>query len=147
MEILARLGYIFAGTRAFGEGDSFIAAGLGAIFGWKYILWILAYAVIIQVLLTLPLFFKKLANQKDYVTIFTSLIFFGGAICIKILNLKGLMPNENYWVLAGVIILAILGIYTCKRILKGLRSNQDFTYLPFGPALIGGAIIFTLIQM
>ena len=31
MEIVARLGYLIAGSRAFGEGDSYIAAGLGTV--------------------------------------------------------------------------------------------------------------------
>ena len=60
MEIFARFGYLVAGTRAFGEGDTYIAAGLGAIFGWKYLLTVLAYGFIIQIALTIPVFIKKL---------------------------------------------------------------------------------------
>ena len=48
MEILARLGYLVAGTRAFGEGDTLIAAGLGAVFGWLQLLFVLILSVVIQ---------------------------------------------------------------------------------------------------
>ena len=60
MEIAARIGYLVAGTRAFGEGDTYIAAGLGAVFGLMDVLVILALSVAIQLLsvsythLTLP---------------------------------------------------------------------------------------------
>ena len=58
MEVIARLGYLVAGDRAFGEGDSFIVAGLGAIFGWRMILPILILAVIAQIFITLPIYIK-----------------------------------------------------------------------------------------
>ena len=38
LEIIARCGYFFVNHRIFGEGDSLIALGLGAIFGLKMLL-------------------------------------------------------------------------------------------------------------
>lgn len=58
LEICARAGYLVAGTRAFGEGDTFIAAGLGALFGWRTLLVVLALSVLIQVVLFLPILLK-----------------------------------------------------------------------------------------
>lgn len=74
MEALARLGLLFAGTRAFGEGDSYIAAGLGAVFGgllggtghyptflpiFQVLVAILVLSGVIQIIATLPIFIKN----------------------------------------------------------------------------------------
>ena len=75
LEICARAGYLVAGTRAFGEGDTFIAAGLGALFGWRTLLVVLALAVLIQVVIFLPIFVKSLIKNKDWKTLVSFSIF------------------------------------------------------------------------
>ena len=65
-EILARMGYIFAGTRAFGEGDTLIAMGIGAFFGWKPLIAIILISVIIQALMTIPILLNKSIKNKNY---------------------------------------------------------------------------------
>lgn len=78
MEAISRLGLVLVGTRAFGEGDSYIAAGLGAVFGaylgasplytnflpiFNSLVAILVLSGIIQIIFTLPIFYKKI-NSK-----------------------------------------------------------------------------------
>jgi len=143
MEAAARLGYLVAGTRAFGEGDTFIAAALGAVFGWRALLVILALSLIIQVIFTLPVFIKKLVIKKDYKTLATSGTFFvytaGFALFAQKLG-TGLLY------MAGAAGLAFLGIYLCKLILSGLKDNpDDLTYLPFGPAMAISALIMLIL--
>jgi len=138
MEALARFGYLIAGTRAFGEGDTFIAAGLGAVFGLKYLITVLAYSLIIQVVLTIPVFFKKLYCQKDYQTLAAFIAFFAFAFGIKALDNYELLNNLLVFGVL-ILILCVLGFYTCKRILQGLKNPENITYLPFGPAMIAGA--------
>ena len=75
MEIAARIGYLIAGQRAFGEGDTYIAAGLGAVMGWQNIILILILSVILQILFTFPLFIKNQIKQKHYSTVFSLLLF------------------------------------------------------------------------
>lgn len=134
MEAFARSGYLLAGTRAFGEGDSYIAAALGAIFGWKYLITVLLYSFIIQVVLTIPVFVKKLFVNKDYKTIITFLIFGFWVWLIKIFQ-------YNYIIfLILTLFLCAIGLYLCVRILRGIKDNQEnMTYLPFGPAMVLGA--------
>lgn len=141
MELFARFGYLVAGTRAFGEGDSFIAAGLGAIFGWKYLMTVLLYAFIIQIVLTIPIFLKKLYTNKDYKTLGSFLAFFFVLLVIKGLDYAMLLTNfVIYMILA--LILAGLGFYVCKRVLSGIRENKEsMTMLPFGPAMVAGGFI------
>lgn len=144
MEALARFGYLVAGTRAFGEGDTYIAAALGAIFGWKYLISILILSFIVQMVLTIPVFFKKLICQKDYKTLFSFILFFFVALVFKWFN--SVTSNMVVFLLL-LILLTGVGFYSCRRILGGLKgkdgkaNEQNMTYLPFGPAMIVGALM------
>lgn len=139
MEALARLGYLFAGTRAFGEGDSYIAAGLGAILGWKYLLYALFYSILIQAVFAIPVLIKKLYSKHDNKSLIIISLF------IVSIFLTKLAQNNAYLYLASVLSLIIFGIWTCARILKGLKNNdtqeENLTYLPFGPAMIFAALL------
>ncbi len=144
MEIFARFGYLVAGTRAFGEGDTYIAAGLGAIFGWKYLLTVLAYGFIIQIALTIPVFIKKLFKNKDYKTLVSFFVFFLLIIGIKLLDYADMYNNVIVFTLL-TLLLCVVGFYVCKRILGGLKEPQNMTYLPFGPAMVLGGLIMMFI--
>lgn len=145
METLARFGYLVAGTRAFGEGDSYIAAGLGAIFGYKYLLIALFYSFVVQIVLTIPIFLKKLYCNKDYKTLASFGLFFILIIGFKILDKLYLLSNMIVFGLF-VLLLSAVGLYTCKRIIGGLKDQENLTYLPFGPAMVvGGFFVMFLL--
>lgn len=135
MEIAARLGYPIAGNRAFGEGDTYIAAGIGALFGWRGVLLILAVSVGVQVLLTLPVFFKKLYDKKEFKTLVSLALFLIIAIIYGTAQYFGLSDNIIIY-LAAAILLAATGLYACKQIITGLKNPEEQTYLPFGPAMV-----------
>lgn len=140
MEIFARFGYLVAGTRAFGEGDTYIAAGLGAVFGWKYLIVVLIYGFIIQIILTIPVFVKKLYVNKDYRTLISFFAFSLLVILIKWLDYNNMFNNIAVFGLLTLLLCGV-GIYVCKRILGGLKKQENMTYLPFGPALVLGGLI------
>ena len=141
MELLARSGYLFAGTRAFGEGDTYIAAGIGAVFGWEKLIAALILSIIIQLIITLPIFFKKLFKNKDYAAILSLSGFFLYAVIFLILQNKGILSNGVVYSICAII-LAAIGIYACVRIIKDLKENKDnMTYLPFGPAMAIAALL------
>lgn len=144
MEGLARFGYLVAGTRAFGEGDSYIAAGLGAVFGFKYLITILIYSLIIQIIFTIPVYFKKLFLNKDFKTIAALSVFFALAIIFKVMS-NTYIFNNTLILLTFLILLCAFGIYACKRILGGIKNQENVTYLPFGPAMVISALIVILI--
>ena len=143
LEICARAGYLVAGTRAFGEGDTFIAAGLGALFGWRTLLVVLALSVLIQVVLFLPIFVKGLIQNKDFKTLISFVLFFAYAITFYSLQHFRIITPENIIIYTiGALILAALGITSCIFIFKGLREKpENRTYLPFGPAMVAAAFI------
>ena len=143
LEICARAGYLVAGTRAFGEGDTFIAAGLGALFGWRTLLVVLALSVLIQVVLFLPIFVKGLIQNKDFKTLISFVLFCAYAITFYSLQHFRIITPENIIIYTiGALILAALGITSCIFIFKGLREKpENRTYLPFGPAMVAAAFI------
>ncbi len=144
LEALARLGYLFAGTRAFGEGDSFIAAGLGAVFGWKMLLVILVLSVIFQIIITLPVFIKKEIDNKNWMTIIAVAAFavYTGAF-IMAQKFGWLSSTVAYY--ASAIVLAVIGILACREILIGIKQPDNRTYLPFGPAMILAGFVLLLL--
>ena len=145
MEAFARFGYLVAGTRAFGEGDTYIAAGLGAIFGLQYLITILIYSFIIQIFLTIPVFVKKIYENKDFKTLSSFLVFFLLIIIIKYMDYTSIARNMLIFGLL-TLLLCVVGIYLCKRILGGLKEKNTPTYLPFGPAMVVAALILIFIN-
>ena len=149
LEIFARAGYLIAGTRAFGEGDTFIAAGLGAMFGWQALLFVLAISVIVQVVLFLPIFIRDLVKNEDWKTLISFITFCMFAIIFYSLQHFRIITVENVLIFSiGAIILAVLGIVACMFIFKGLRENpENRTYLPFGPAMVIAAFFAMLFMV
>ena len=135
MEVVSRIGYLIAGSRAFGEGDSFIAAGLGAVFGWRILLTILVLSVIIQVVITLPVFIKKEIEQKNWMTIISLGAFILYTAAFFMAQQFGWLSNTTAYI-ASAVVLAVLGLLTCREILAGVKEPSNRTYLPFGPAMI-----------
>ena len=163
MELVARAGIPLVGARIFGEGDSYIAAGLGTVFGGLLatvepshnplpavvvILGILALSCVIQMVITLPIFMHKLAKQKNWVTfgsICAFIIYTAGYLTAQ--HLKWLDHSVAYW--ASTIVLVALGLFVCREILSGIKNKvSEGLYLPFGPAMvIAGLLMFFLLKI
>ena len=145
MEIVARIGYLIAGQRAFGEGDSYIAAGLGAVFGWKSVLTILVLSVIIQIVMTLPLFLVKLYSNKKWNTLAALVCFFGFTVGYCVLKLNTDIFSNNVFLYLSMIILTGLGIWACISVISGLKDRDNLTYLPFGPAMAIAGLLMLIV--
>ncbi|MBQ8475779.1 prepilin peptidase [bacterium] len=148
-EILARAGYLIANYRIFGEGDSLIALGLGAIFGIKNFLIIAMLSIIIQSLSAIPVLIKNSFNGGNkrlgfsYLIVLISLIFVFGV------NYFNLIKN-NLTYLGVIILITTALLWSMKNILNSVKNKkeldyneakQKFSLLPFGPAMIIAAII------
>lgn len=160
MEAFARLGLVLIGTRAFGEGDSYIAAGIGAVLGglmgssslydsflpiFQALLVILVLSAVIQIVLTFPVFIKRLVNNKNWLTlsaISVFIVYSAGYIYAQ--NVGWFNNNIAYW--SSTIVLLLLGIMTCREILLGIKEHRTSgMYLPFGPAMVIAAFIALVI--
>lgn len=144
MELFASLGYVFVKSRAFGVGDTFIAGGLGAIFGWYPLLFVLLLSLIVQALITLPLYIKKLYKGKDYRTIISLALFL---IIITGYKLISMVKDINVMLLYAVTILVVIsGLYCVRQITHNIKSATDAIILPFGPAMFISAGIFLFLN-
>ena len=120
MEIAARIGNLIAGERAFGEGDTYIAAGLGAALGWQNIILVIILSIILQVLLTVAYLF---------------------------IQHKTTLFNNDLILYSAILAEVLLAAVTCINIIKGLKNKDELTYLPFGPALAFAGIIVLLVNV
>lgn len=134
MEIIARLGFLFVKKRAFGEGDTFIAAGIGTLVGAKFFLLVLALSVLSQVLFILPSFLKKMWNNNEHKLVIALISFVVITLSYKILDYN--LKLNLFVQLAFVAVILIFGIYSCLKLTKITKASTELSYLPFGPSLL-----------
>ncbi|HIS88206.1 TPA: prepilin peptidase [Candidatus Avigastranaerophilus faecigallinarum] len=125
--------YVNKNKRAFGEGDTYLAAAAGALLGWKYFLVAVAFAIIIQAVCILPQFLFGLYKKEEYklLTSLTSFI----VLAIMYWILSNLITLPLLVVFAFVIALIFFAIDSITR-LKKTVNEQGFVAIPFGPALL-----------
>lgn len=133
------IGYLISKKQVIGWGDFYIAAALGAVFGWKYLLMVLLISFITQAILILPMFLWNLYKKQDYVTFYSFLGFIALSVAVYILNTFTMCY-------LGMLFVIFLGVYLVRRILKNLKNAQECFTAPFGPAmLIATVLVFVLI--
>ena len=148
MEIVARIGYLIAGQKAFGEGDSFIAAGLGAVFGWVNVILIIVLAVLMQAIVILPIFLKNQFKAKHFDTIISFAAVMLLLLIFKILDVKTEILSNFVVSIIAILIILTAAIIAIFNILKRIKSEEDnFTVLPFGPALSFAGLLLLLFNI
>ena len=142
MTLLAKLGYLLAKKQSIGEGDTYIAAGIGAFVGAKGIVLTIIFAAFMQVLWALPLLVYKYWKNQKYSEILTMFVFgviFAG-YCYFMTSDYNVLKSDILF-LIFFIILVVYAVMVCKDLLKSVQLPGDGIYLPFGPALFIGALI------
>jgi len=149
-EIIARLGYLFTSYRAFGEGDSYIALGLGAIFGIKNFIILVFLSFLISSSFAIPFLIKKAYNEKNIKLFFSYLITLFSIILLFIAFYINLINNNYYLYLifsitvSAFIFWALFNIYASfknKYVKDFDEAKNVFNIIPFGPSLILSATI------
>lgn len=147
-ETIARIGKFFCGCRAFGEGDSLIALGLGAIFGWKNLLVIIALSMLIQCLSAIPILSYKAFKENKTELAFSYIFVFVLMTALFLINQFNLIKDELSYFLVVISIVAIL-LWALKNVINEIRAKKSddtktqeekFNLMPFGPALIFSAL-------
>ncbi|MGN0015392.1 MAG: prepilin peptidase [Candidatus Gastranaerophilaceae bacterium] len=133
MELLSGAGWLLVKKRAFGTGDSYIAAAMGALLGVKMFFVALIVAVILQVICVIPSFIRKLYKEKEYRVLITAAIF---VVLFIFYNLPLLNTFGDVFRYIFVILLTLTGLYLCKLILSIKTLKENPTYWPFGPSLL-----------
>ena len=130
--------YVKKNKRAFGEGDTYLAAGVGALLGWKYCLVAIILAIIVQAVCILPQFFINLYKKEEYRLLFSLSAFVVIAVLYWVLSNMITLPV--YLVFGLIIALIFFAIDSISR-LKKTVNEQGFVAIPFGPALLASAFI------
>lgn len=134
-EFFSRVGKLLIGEYAFGTGDTFLGAALGAWFGWKLMIVILILSFLSQLVIGVPFIVHNMYKDKDYKSLWAmvglsiSLIFtWLGRYFIRLGNL-------NLALGLTLLSFAIAG-WAIFVILKRSKERQSYTFLPFGPSLV-----------
>lgn len=125
--------YVKQNRRAFGEGDTYLAAGVGAFLGVKYFILVLACAVILQALCILPKFLINLYNEKQ-IRLLVSISAFT-VLAVLYFIISAFIELNLFIVLGFIVVLVFFAIDAITR-LKKTVNNQGFKAVPFGPALL-----------
>lgn len=144
MELLAFAGKLLVGKRGFGEGDSFILGALGAVFGVKAVPQILILGVVVQILIILPMFLKKLFLNKEYKLLAALGGFALSVGLFKMLEIFNLLGNLIVFLLAFCL-MVFFAFYACRKLIKSAKNGDGLTYVPFGPPLIIAALVLMFI--
>ncbi len=125
--------YIKKNKRAFGEGDTYLAAASGALLGWQYMLLAMFLSIILQAVCVLPQFIIGLCRQKHYRLVFSLSAFIVIAALYWIIS--NVAELNFYAAIAFVVVLMYFAIDSINR-LKQTVNQQGFSAIPFGPALL-----------
>lgn len=138
-EVVSRSAKLFLGERAFGEGDTDIAMGIGAFLGWKSLIPVIVLSFIVQVIVGVPIMIFQSIKEKDYKSLGA---YMGLIIALAIPMISNQLGFSSNYIVAilTLIITMIIALISGFYIISSAKEKQSYTFLPFGPALILGAI-------
>lgn len=153
MELLRRCSNFIVKKEAFGDGDSYIFAGIcgivTAMFGANDFLYlcltvfILAFlSIILSVIISLPLYLKNIIANKNWSLLSILSAFVICASGYFYISGSDLFSNTFIYI-AFTLLLLVLGIILCFKIIKSIQNkNQDnLMQIPFGPYLCLSGLI------
>ncbi len=144
-EFFSRLGYLLSGEYAFGGGDTILGAAFGAWFGWKAVILILLLSLIIQMIIGIPVIIYNFVKTREYASLFAM----GGLILALLMSVSGRILNYSggYLISIVLIILAlIIGGISVFVIFSRMRKSRNYTFLPFGPAMVIAALAVMFLE-
>lgn len=139
-EIFSRIGLLLVGEYAFGAGDSLLGAALGAWFGWKLMIVILALSFLSQLVVGLPIISYNMYKSKDHQSLWAVGALFV-AVGLTFLGRYYTAAGETFIALGVILLSFVVAGVSIFIILKNTRERQSHTFLPFGPALVIGGFL------
>lgn len=124
----------------FGEGDAYILGALGAFWGITNAIVILILSIFVWGGMAIPVFMLKWFKEKNY-KIFASMLLFIVATTLFLLgeHFGAFESNLFHWF--AYILVASIGLYSCKLVIDSIKTGTKLTVIPYGPALIFGAFV------
>lgn len=141
LELAARSGYLFAKQRAFGEGDTYIAAGIGAFLGVKAVIISIILSVIIQALWAFPILIIKYFKNKKYSEIISLIVLSMLIVGFYLIENLNVFNQLFFAYIAYIILIFTYAFKVCLEVLNSIDLDGGPIVMPFGPALFMGATI------
>jgi leader peptidase (prepilin peptidase) / N-methyltransferase len=132
------LSLIFFGTEGFGHGDTHLMMGAGAFLGWPLTVLALVLGFIAQTIPAVPMLVIQWIRNKQYVSLISGAVALVGGTAPLLLMNAGLPLQVRTTVSLLCMLMSVVALIV---FLRQVKSSQNFTYLPLGPALVIGILI------
>lgn len=130
LNLISRL---LVGTIGFGEGDVRMLMGIGAFFGWPWMLWVFITGFLIQAALGIPYMLWQWWRQRAFRVIGLTT---GGFMCAFVpYTLQWIWPDTTMMLLTALLFGGCAMLFAMKGLRAAKALPNGLTYLPFGPAL------------
>lgn len=159
IEVLRRGANFLLKTECFGDGDSYIAAGIGSVIGGLYgisplvsnflqILYVLILIFILSAVIPAIILFPKyifgLVRSKNTFELGCIITFIIYTVAYFFAREYGWLAN-NIALYTSTIVLVLLGLMLCGEILRGIKNKpQKCSTIPYGPSLVISAFLVIL---
>ncbi len=144
-EGISRVVNLFLAGRAFGEGDTIIAMGIGAFFGWKNLCIVIVMSFILQVMVFIIPMFRGMIKDKKYKKISALLL---ALVCIILAASSNYLTVIYSTLWGAILFLTFLfsSVIWFARVMWDDMKNKTeeelmATAVPFGPALVISTVI------
>jgi leader peptidase (prepilin peptidase) / N-methyltransferase len=127
-------------TDGFGHGDTQLMMGVGAFLGVEYTALALMLGFVIQTIWAIPLLVLQWLKDKQYASLGSG----AGAFTFAVLPFGVMHDPGMEWVL-WTCTAAALGCLVL--FLRQIRQQENYTYVPLGPALVAGSIISLFLRL
>ena len=128
----------------FGEGDAYILGALGAFFGIVNAIVILILSIFIWGGFSVPAFMYRWFKNKDYKLLCSIVLFIIAAVLFwfgEVFNV--FTSNLFHWF--AFLLVAAIGLNTCRLIINSVKHGAKTTVIPYGPALIFAAFLIIFV--
>lgn len=129
-------------TEGFGHGDTHLMMGVGAFVGWQVTILVLVLGFLLQLIPAVPILVYQWIKDKRWSSLISGTVAVVSGLFPLVTSVyPQLVGNDQRIVSAihiGCIVISLVALFV---FLKNVKSNQSFTYLPLGPALVIGAIV------
>lgn len=132
------LSNLFFGTDGFGHGDTHLMMGAGAFLGWPLTVLALLLGFVAQTIPAVPMLVIGWMKNKQYVSLISGgVAMIAGGLPLVLMNVPISLGLRS-----GLSLLCLLvSVVALLVFLKQVKNNENYTYLPLGPALIIGVLV------
>ena len=128
----------------FGEGDAYILGALGSFFGIVNAIVILILSIFVWGGVSIPVFMYRWFKNKNYKLLCSIILFIIAALLFWAGELFNVFSSNLFHWFAFLLVAAI-GLNTCRLIIASVKNGGKATVIPYGPALIFAAFLIMFI--